>query len=193
MPCTSSHKNRSLANLTHLSLSFLEPQHLTKLLQMPPPSSPAPPSPGSRPGTPADNNNAIPDSASHEPDLPLTMASSVILSALPRDATTAGSEGRTEVRIVLAVDLQDRVAGLASLRWSEGWPQPMDEGGIAPLLQALQDAVHVSWGQRNNPNLHLGALPFQDRCRTHKRSRSRWLMAIRSPSLDAVDIDPPCR
>ena len=89
MPCTSSHKNRSLANLTHLSLSFLEPQHLTKLLQMPPPSSPAPPSPSSRPGTPADNNNAIPDSASHEPDLPLTMASSVILSALPRDATTA--------------------------------------------------------------------------------------------------------
>jgi ubiquitin-like protein ATG12 len=56
---------------------------------MPPSTSPVPSSPDSRPGTPADNNNAIPDSAPHEPDLPLTMASSIILSALPRDATTA--------------------------------------------------------------------------------------------------------
>jgi ubiquitin-like protein ATG12 len=40
-------------------------------------------------GTPADNNNAIPDSTSHDPDLPLTMASSMILTSLPRDAATA--------------------------------------------------------------------------------------------------------
>ncbi|KAH7397829.1 ubiquitin-like autophagy protein Apg12 [Cadophora sp. MPI-SDFR-AT-0126] len=52
-------------------------------------SSPSP-SP-SRSSTPADNtnNNAIPDSADHEPDIPLTLASSMILTSLPRDAATA--------------------------------------------------------------------------------------------------------
>jgi len=52
-------------------------------------SSPSP-SP-SRSSTPADNtsNNAIPDSADHDPDIPLTLASSMILTSLPRDAATA--------------------------------------------------------------------------------------------------------
>ena len=60
---------------------------------MPPPASPVPSGPpsgsGSRPNTPADNSNAIPDSADHEPDLPLTMASSMIITHLPRDAAKA--------------------------------------------------------------------------------------------------------
>ncbi|CAG8951184.1 hypothetical protein HYFRA_00007931 [Hymenoscyphus fraxineus] len=43
-----------------------------------PPSSPSPPDP----------TNAIPDTA-QEPDLPLTMASSMILTHLPRDAASA--------------------------------------------------------------------------------------------------------
>jgi ubiquitin-like protein ATG12 len=56
---------------------------------MQPPTSPVPSSSGSRPSTPADNNSAIPDSADHEPDLPLTMASSMIITHLPRDAAKA--------------------------------------------------------------------------------------------------------
>jgi len=41
----------------------------------------------SRTDTP--NENAIPDYATEEPDLPLTLASSMILTALPRDAASA--------------------------------------------------------------------------------------------------------
>ncbi|KAG4437644.1 Ubiquitin-like protein [Cadophora sp. M221] len=50
-------------------------------------SSPSPTP--SRSSTPADNNNAIPDSADHDPDIPLTLASSMVLTSLPRDAATA--------------------------------------------------------------------------------------------------------
>ncbi|KAH7346581.1 ubiquitin-like autophagy protein Apg12 [Rhexocercosporidium sp. MPI-PUGE-AT-0058] len=50
-------------------------------------SSPSPTP--SRSSTPAENSNAIPDSASHDPDIPLTLASSMILTSLPRDAATA--------------------------------------------------------------------------------------------------------
>lgn len=48
-------------------------------------SSPSP----SRSSTPSDNTNAIPDAPPQEPDLPLTMKSSMILTALPPDAATA--------------------------------------------------------------------------------------------------------
>jgi ubiquitin-like protein ATG12 len=48
-------------------------------------SSPSP----SPPATLPENNNAIPDSTSHEEDLPLTMAASINLSALPRDGASA--------------------------------------------------------------------------------------------------------
>lgn len=43
----------------------------------------------SRSNTPSDNANAIPDAGPQEPDLPLTMASSMILTSLPRDAAAA--------------------------------------------------------------------------------------------------------
>ncbi len=48
------------------------------------------PSPNpSRSHTPSENQNAIPDSSSHDPDLPLTLASSMILTALPRNTASA--------------------------------------------------------------------------------------------------------
>ncbi|CZR51909.1 related to Ubiquitin-like protein ATG12 [Phialocephala subalpina] len=43
----------------------------------------------SRSNTPSDNTNAIPDAGPQEPDLPLTLASSMILTSLPRDAASA--------------------------------------------------------------------------------------------------------
>jgi ubiquitin-like protein ATG12 len=43
----------------------------------------------SSPSSSKDPQTAIPDSADHEPDLPLTMASSMILTSLPRDAASA--------------------------------------------------------------------------------------------------------
>ncbi|KAE8453393.1 hypothetical protein EG329_010254 [Mollisiaceae sp. DMI_Dod_QoI] len=43
----------------------------------------------SRSSTPSDNTNAIPDAGPQEPDLPLTLASSMILTSLPRDAASA--------------------------------------------------------------------------------------------------------
>ena len=51
----------------------------------------------SRTSTPTENANvnAIPDSSTTEPDLPLTMASSMILTALPRDAASALSSAGT--------------------------------------------------------------------------------------------------
>ncbi|PBP25682.1 ubiquitin-like autophagy protein Apg12 [Diplocarpon rosae] len=50
-------------------------------------SSPSPTPP--RPGTPANDTHAIPDSTDRDPDIPLTLASSMILTSLPRDAATA--------------------------------------------------------------------------------------------------------
>lgn len=43
----------------------------------------------SRSNTPSDNMNAIPDDGPQEPDIPLTLASSIILTSLPRDAASA--------------------------------------------------------------------------------------------------------
>lgn len=51
-------------------------------------SSPSSDSP-SRSITSSDNMNAIPDDGPQEPDLPLTLASSMILTSLPRDAASA--------------------------------------------------------------------------------------------------------
>jgi len=39
--------------------------------------------------SPPSTDTAIPDSESHDPDLPLTLASSIILTSLPRDAASA--------------------------------------------------------------------------------------------------------
>ncbi len=82
---------RFQAPKSRASLITLQPQPLHLLhtsaatSKMSSPSSPNP----SRSNTPSENQNAIPDSSSHDPDLPLTLASSMILTALPRNTASA--------------------------------------------------------------------------------------------------------
>jgi ubiquitin-like protein ATG12 len=67
--------------------------------------------------------NAIPDSAHNEPDLPLTMASSMVLTSLPRDAasalSTAGDFPKPKVTVHFkavgsALSLQQNVCKISS-------------------------------------------------------------------------------
>ncbi|EKD15219.1 uncharacterized protein L3040_001589 [Drepanopeziza brunnea f. sp. 'multigermtubi'] len=63
-------------------------------------------------GTPPE---AIPDSAQQEPDIPLTLASSMILTALPRDAATALSSAGEFPKPKIAVHFKP-VGSAPSLR-----------------------------------------------------------------------------